>query len=581
MMRHFILLVTLLIAFAAVEVLGPVFQCVERGIAVAYPRLILYAFFNAGVVLAVLSVIYKYVFAGMLITTTVYGIFAYMNLLHYRALDSFFPFYMLTETQQLDGLSGSIIGVMHWYDLSFLLVLVALWYVLIRFRKWWAEYKLSHHLLILGIYILLIFCLVSVTNKRMGWEFGKWRSTVVSCCQFSPVDCYTKLGLMSVIAYQLDNIQASAKGLSQEEQRQADELICENISIYEETPAALDPKQNVVIMLLESFNSACISSQVMPVLDSLRRLSTSYYIPNVRQLTQGGMSIGGQLVVLSGLHGLLNAPFCSACPYNKYPSIARAQKEAHDSVYAYTVVSSDRYFWRQSEVSDALGFDDLFDRFDAEPGEINKHGWANDASMMKLAAEKIPQDATPFVSLIVTSDMHSPYVRDETIPFDITFSGVEDPVLSEYMRRASNLDEQIEKFIAKLKNKGVYDNTLIVVTSDHQVPETYCSAAMNDWKSAYIPALFINAGEQWSEINSNASDVVFCHSQLYPTMLKFIGGRPNGYSGLFPPMIDLERTIGYDFDHLEYTSTSNEKLKKIYELEERMIQCGYFGANIK
>ena len=46
-------------------------------------------------------------------------------------------------------------------------------------------------------------------------------------------------------------------------------------------------------------------------------------------------------------------------------------------------------------------------------------------------------------------------------------------------------------------------------------------------------------------------------------------------------MIDLERTIGYDFDHLEYTSTSNEKLKKIYELEERMIQCGYFGTNIK
>lgn len=45
MMRHFILLVTSLIAFAAVEVLGPVFQCVERGIAVAYPRLILYAFF--------------------------------------------------------------------------------------------------------------------------------------------------------------------------------------------------------------------------------------------------------------------------------------------------------------------------------------------------------------------------------------------------------------------------------------------------------------------------------------------------------------------------------------------------------
>lgn len=579
--RQIILIVTLLIAFAALEVMGPILQCMERGITEKYSHLILYALFNAGIIFTILSVLYKYVYAGMLIITTVYGVFAYMNLLHYRALDSFFPFYMLTETQQLDGLSGSILGVIHWYDLFFLVILVVLWWALIRFRKWNDTYRLSGHLSILAVIMLIVFCPIKNINKHiMGSGFGEWRSHVVSRCGFSPVECYTRYGLMSVIAYQLDNIQTSAKGLSQDEQLQIEKLISENISIYDETPITSDTKQNLVIILLESFNSSCISDQVMPVLDSLRQLSSSYYLPKVRQLTQGGASIGGQLVVMSGLHGLLNAPFCSACPYNIYPSVVRAQKEVYDSLYAYTVVSSDKYFWRQSEVSDALGFDALFDKFDAVPGGVNKHGWADDASMMKLAVDKIPKDGTPFISLIVTSDMHSPYTRDEAILFDATFPGVEDEILSEYMRRARRLDEQLGKFIAELKNIGVYKNTLIVITSDHQVPETYCSEAMNAWKSSYIPVLFVNAGEQWSDLNSQASQVVFCHSQLYPTMLKFVGVKPDKYVGMFPPMTDIERTLEYDFDHLEYTATSNEKLKMIYDLEEKMMLCGYFGTKL-
>ena len=53
---------------------------------------------------------------------------------------------------------------------------------------------------------------------------------------------------------------------------------------------------------------------------------------------------------------------------------------------------------------------------------------------------------------------------------------------------------------------------------------------------------------------------------------------PVKYVGLFPHMTDLKRTEEYDFEHLEYTSTSCQKLKDIYEIEERMIESGYFGS---
>ena len=575
--KHIILFIALIAAFAAVEVLGPIFQCIERDVNANFERLVLYAFFNAGIVMSILSLLHKYVFAGMLTVTTIYGIFAYMNLLHYRTLDSFFPFYMLTETQQLDGLQDNIIGAMFWYDLSFLIVLAALWYLFVRLRKCSEGYRFSRHMTMLGIYMVLMFALINISNTRQGWRLGNWHSTIVNCCKFSPVECYTRIGMMAVTIYQIDNIQSSAKGLSEEERNMAELLVRRNLEIFQALPKSVEPKQNLIILLLESFNTACISPQVMPTLDSIRQLPSSLYFPKVKQLTQGGMSIGGQLVVASGLHGLLNAPFCSACPYNIYPSVARAQKEAHDSTYSYTIVSSDRNFWRQSEVSNALGFDALFDRYDVIQGNTNKHGWADDSSLLDLTVSNIPLDGTPFVSMVVPSDMHSPYTRDESIEFEASFPEVEDPLLLEYLRRARHLDELMGGFIKALKEKGVYENTLIVITSDHQVPEAYCSEAMNEWKSAYIPVLFINAGEQWKDLGPETSESVFCHSQLYPTMLHLMGLCPDNYAGFFSPMTDIHHSSEYDFENLDYNSTSDEKLKKIYELEERMVQCGYFG----
>lgn len=564
------------VAFAALEVLGSIFQGIERGLVCNHARLLLYAFFNAGIVMTIMSLLHRYVYVGMLAVTTVYGIFSYMNLLHYRALDSFFPFYMLTETQQLNGLSGSIFGVMRWYDVSYLVVMLAMCVLYFRLRKK-EDYKVGRHLLILGVYMSSLLIPVWCVNSKAGWEFGKWKWNAVRSCKFSPVDCYTNLGLLPVIAYQLDNIQDSVRGLSDEELRDVEALLRENVDSLCALPTAVEPKQNLVIMLLESFNTSCVCPEVMPRLDSLCKQQTTLYFPKNKHLTHGGMSIGGQLVAVSGLHGLLNAPFCSAYPYNAYPSIARAQKDACDTTYAYSVVSSDRYFWRQSEVSEALGFDALFDKADGMTG-VNKHGWADDKSVFEFTLAKVPVDGTVFTSLLVPTNMHSPYTKDEWIKCDVTFPEVKDESLHEYMRRAWHLDGLIGEFVGELKSKGVYDNTLLVIVSDHQVPEMYCSEDMNEWLSPYVPVIFVNAGEQWSELNDQCREVVCCMSQLYPTMLQLMGLKSEKYMGLFPPMTDLTSTREFDFENLEYTSTSCERLKHIYEIEERMIQTGYFGT---
>ena len=177
--------------------------------------------------------------------------------------------------------------------------------------------------------------------------------------------------------------------------------------------------------------------------------------------------------------------------------------------------------------------------------------------------------------------MHSAYMVDKKIACDAKFSDINDVYLHEYMRRARYLDDQIAAFINELKARGVYEDTLIVVTSDHQVSNTYCSDAMRKYLSPYIPAIFINTGADWTEQNKRNKDVVFCHSQVYPTMLQLMGLRPEKYAGLFPPMTNIEATKEYDLDNCDYATTTDERLKRIYDLEELIVRSSYFGTMSK
>ena len=61
-------------------------------------------------------------------------------------------------------------------------------------------------------------------------------------------------------------------------------------------------------------------------------------------------------------------------------------------------------------------------------------------------------------------------------------------------------------------------------------------------------------------------------------MLQLMGLRPEKYAGLFPPMTNIEATKEYDFDNCDYATTTDERLKRIYDLEELIIRSSYFGT---
>lgn len=504
-----------------------------------------------------------------------------MNLIHYRAFDSYFPFNMLTEVQQLDGLGSSIFALMQWYDISYILIIIIFIGGYYNLDKHFISFSFKKHACIVATYIVITFLPVGAMIKIMNWPFGQWHSAIIWQCDASPIKSYQAFGLLPIMSYQYWDTTTSIISLSDEEAQIINNAVSCQLDAYNRTSDrfSIKPRRNIVIMLMESLNSNAIS--YMPTLDSLRQLNTSLYCHNVAKLSQGGISIGGQLTVMTGLNGLRQSIYCTDYPNNIYPSIVSLLKNRCNTFSSFAVISTVRHFYRQDKVNKAFSIDFLYDKNDCIL-KHNRNRWADDNAVFECAIRHLPTDNSPFGALIVPSNMHVPYTHDTTIVCDANLKEITDLYLHEYMRRARYLDDQIAAFINELKTRGLYDDTLIVVTSDHQVPTAYLkneeAATMKESLSPYIPAIFINTGADWTEQNERNKDVVFCHSQVYPTMLQLMGLRPEKYAGLFPPMTNIEATQEYDFANCAYETTTDKRIKQIYDIEEKIIRSSYFGV---
>ena len=577
---HLALIFVAIAFFAAIEALGPILYIFEHSfLLLDVIRVAGHALFHATLILAICSLFGRRSIAIQMALTTIYIPLAYANLLYFRSFGICFPFNMMLQFQQLKGLSQSIVELMHGYDILFLIVPIVAYLAYYKLKGRLTNFYYKLHFGTLAIAIGITLCPVLYVINYRDFKITQLHKEIHQNYAMAPKRTYRGFGLLPSLSYQIWNAN-KAQRLTDRERDMIESAIMAQRNTLKSSSVKVSPKTNCVIMLLESFSSQAIQREYMPTLYELCNQKTTLYCPKVKQLTQGGKSIGGQLVVMTGLHGLRNSTFVTDFPNNRYPSIATALKGSSSDCSTLSVVSTDSNFWQQDVVNSQLGVEELYGLKEIEQSgqnvRYNKHKWIDDATLFDFSAKKIESLDSPFCSLIVPSNMHSPYTYDSTIDCSATFEGVADKSLHEYLRRAKHLDEQIASFINRLKGCGKYDDTLIVVVSDHHVPID--NDAMQLALSDYIPAIFINAGMDCVEQNERNKDVVFCHSQLYPTVLQLMGLISEEYVGLFPPMTDIEATVEFDFERCDYAATTNEQLKLVYDLGELIVRSSYFGT---
>jgi phosphoglycerol transferase MdoB-like AlkP superfamily enzyme len=246
-------------------------------------------------------------------------------------------------------------------------------------------------------------------------------------------------------------------------------------------------------------------------------------------MTGGGNTSDAEFLSNNSLYPLKEGSVYFRYPSNTYESIPNLLKKEGYSSYVFH--ANNPSFWNRTEMYRAVGFDRFFSNNDFTLDE--QRGWGlGDKSMFRQGLEKI-DTSKPFYSFFITLSSHHPFnYFDDYKGFDA--GNYNSTFLGNYMKAAHYADEAIGGFISELKEKGLYDNSVLVIYGDHNAIQK---------EDDQIAALKNAFGFQFTELNWTKLQKVPCFIH-FPGMKEF--GTINKIGGQIDLLPTLANLMGLD-----------------------------------
>jgi lipoteichoic acid synthase len=328
---------------------------------------------------------------------------------------------------------------------------------------------------------------------------------------------------------------------------------------------ASDSIKNVIFILVESYLSVTSDlviegKEITPNLNKLKHDSTVYFNGHMRPNVSIGESADGQYIYMAGLLPLHAEITVSKAKHNEIIGLPEQMKKIHSDLHSHTIIPTNPTLWEQQPMSEAYGFDYLYSMLDyqAEMKDNENGEFLTDGMIFKYAAYKDQVNNQPFFSLILTMSMHQPYNSFVKHGFEVTDKSLPQ-AYKNYLNNCHYFDMQIGKYFEELKNKGLYENSLIVIVADHDARPRYLD--MEGRISDDIPIYIINGGFD----PSSAWDGECNQLDVYTTILDIMG-------------VDSKwRGLGHTLLNKNY---QNSVTGKTQEISDRIIFSNYFSQEV-
>lgn len=248
-----------------------------------------------------------------------------------------------------------------------------------------------------------------------------------------------------------------------------------------------DEKQNVVIMILESFSfeyTGLNSNQkrsYTPFLDRLMKQSLTF----PKGMANGRRSIEGIAAILSGIPALMEEPFItSEFSTNQFVGLGHVFSRAgYDTSFYHGGANGTMHF---DAFTTKAGIQNYFGLREYPNPQDNDGIWGvYDRPYLKYFGEELSKKNQPFLSVVFTLSSHQPYKIPENEPFQNLESA--HPIL----KSIAYTDSALQDFFKFAETQPWYKNTLFVLTADHTGPGVLSD--FEDKVAAYrIPIAFFH-----------------------------------------------------------------------------------------
>jgi lipoteichoic acid synthase len=484
----------------------------------------------------------RVVLFGLLVVGT--GIL-FGDLLYYRFYIDFVTVPILFQFDNVGGLSASTIELMSPWDAFLFIDLFLVGWILFKTKSTSTIQQpiKRKYIVVSSILVVLTICLGLVKSSHLFSESYDREQMVKSLGPLNyhlfDIGLVVKAPLQRLMVTEVDAV-ASQEYLQQKDSERTDLF-------------GIAEGKNIVLISFEStqdfvINQKVNGKEVTPFLNNL--IKESFYFNQVYDQTAQGKTSDAEFMVDTSLYPLASGSVFVRRPENTYDSLPNILKE-HNQYYAATFHGNVMTFWNRDVMYKALGYDKYFSKIDYTVTEENSINYGlKDIPFFNQSVEHLAKLPEPYYAKFLTLTNHFPFLLDEEDMY-IDQADTGEDVVDRYVTTVRYLDKSIETFFTRLKEKGMYEDTVFVLFGDHYGISENCedslsrlldeeSTIINQVKHQQIPLIIHVPGQEGETITTQGGEI-----DIRPTLLHLLG-------------INSENR--YSFGHNLFTRDSNHPI---------------------
>ncbi|ANU17827.1 hypothetical protein BBI11_12645 [Planococcus maritimus] len=475
----------------------------------------------------------------MAITNLVLSFIILADTLYFRYFEDIISVTVLMQMRQVGDVGESIFALFRLSDallLADVLLMAILWVVISRKKtavptpSRWAKVGTALLVLVLGWQLTTV-----PFNKSMedggAWQFNKL---------ISNMRVYNFTGLLGFhsanITRYIDDNFINRKVYSEDEISETQDWFdARNAERVPGPYSGMAEGKNVIVLQVEALQNFVMNREVNgeEITPNLNRLAReNLYFQNFYEQTALGRTSDAEFLLNTSLYPTAEGSAYMLYAENTFDALPGILKEQGYGTNVFHPYKPS--FWNRYIIYPQLGIDRFYSEGDFDEAEVI--GWSiNDEAMLDQALEEMAGFEQPFHSQIVTLTSHHPFEMPEDLQLLNTegYDGYQDRHFKNYLQSIHYVDRAIGKFIDGLEQKGMLDDTMLVIFGDHSTGMTANTKKFVEFTDAKDPLAYLETNKNVPLIlhipgaEPKTFTQVASQLDLAPSLVDVLGGDPS------------------------------------------------------
>ena len=309
--------------------------------------------------------------------------------------------------------------------------------------------------------------------------------------------------------------------------------------------------KNVIAIHAESMQNAVIGLKIngQLVAPNLTKLANNgLYFSNFYSQVSFGTSSDTEFTLATSLLPVTNGTVFINYSDREYESMYKELK--NDGYYIFSMHANTGDFWNRNIMHKNLGYDYFYDKASYDVDETIGFG-LSDRSFILQSVDKIEELAKEhdkYYGTLITLSNHTPFDYNDLFgEFDVSMivDGIKYPYLEgtklgNYFKSVHYADQQLGLLVEELKNRGLLDDTIIMIYGDHDA-----RISTSSWSKYYNydyttdsvyeedDSRYKELDYYWQELNRSVPFIIYSSEEKYVENVSDVMG-----------MYDVSPTLG-------------------------------------